>query len=517
MNNELNAKDRDKTTVVNGTEERSAPQPGGTFSNNGKRLGIFVIAYNAESHIEETLKRIPEAVWQAVKVVYVIDDCSTDETVDKTLLLRREKMVVLRNPVNQMYGGNQKLGYQYAIDQGLDAVVMLHADGQYAPEYLEELLKPIVNNEADVAFGSRMKDKKGALRGHMPVYKFVANIILSKIQNFFSGMNLSEFHSGYRAYSTDFLRNVPFWENTNDWHFDTEIWYQARQYGCRIAEVPIPTHYGDEICRVSGIRYGMNCIIASFKYYLFRRNLFYSRIYDIDQRGIKYHEKFSDPFSSHSKIYKRLLLENIKDKKILELGVGDSSLTKRMFEAGAVIDVIEIDPRLLKEAGPYCRRSFSVDLEEIEKAGVSQQYYDIIVAADVLEHLKDPELVLSKLKKFLKKNGLLIVSLPNVANIYVRLNIFFGRFPYHTKGILDKSHLHFYTLTTAKNMLTKTGWSVSKIDITPLPLGIVFPFLLKMPFSIILGLMHGTTKLFKGLLAYQNIFYCHNPNSPALL
>jgi len=182
-----------------------------------KRVGVFVIAYNAESHIEETLSRIPEDMWESITAVYVIDDCSTDETVEKALSFQghQGKLVVLRNRVNRMYGGNQKLGYQYAIDSGLDVVVMLHADGQYAPEYLERILAPIVRGDADVVIGSRMMERRDALKGGMPRYKFLGNIILTRIQNALSGMNLSEFHSGYRAYNTRFLRDIPFWENTD--------------------------------------------------------------------------------------------------------------------------------------------------------------------------------------------------------------------------------------------------------------------------------------------------------------
>ena len=182
-----------------------------------KRVGVFVIAYNAESHIEETLSRIPEDMWESITAVYVIDDCSTDETVEKALSFQghQGKLVVLRNRVNRMYGGNQKLGYQYAIDSGLDVVVMLHADGQYAPEYLERILAPIVRGDADVVIGSRMLERRDALKGGMPRYKFLGNIILTRIQNALSGMNLSEFHSGYRAYNTRFLRDIPFWENTD--------------------------------------------------------------------------------------------------------------------------------------------------------------------------------------------------------------------------------------------------------------------------------------------------------------
>jgi glycosyltransferase involved in cell wall biosynthesis len=111
----------------------------------GCRIGIFVIAYNAESHIEKTLSRIPEAVWQKLTVVYIVDDCSSDETTLKALDFNHEhsaKIVVIRNRVNLRYGGNQKLGYQWAIDQQLDIVVMLHADGQYAPEFLNRCTRP---------------------------------------------------------------------------------------------------------------------------------------------------------------------------------------------------------------------------------------------------------------------------------------------------------------------------------------------------------------------------------------
>jgi glycosyltransferase involved in cell wall biosynthesis len=148
-------------------------------NNPGCRIGIFVIAYNAESHIEKTLSRIPEAVWNMITVVYIVDDCSSDETTGKALNFTSKhtaQIVVIRNRVNLRYGGNQKLGYQWAIDQQLDIVVMLHADGQYAPEFLEQMYTPIMNNEADVVIGSRMMTKDTALHGGMPKYKYYGNI-----------------------------------------------------------------------------------------------------------------------------------------------------------------------------------------------------------------------------------------------------------------------------------------------------------------------------------------------------
>lgn len=488
-------------------------------NNPNCRIGIFVIAYNAESHIEKTLSRIPEAVWKMLTVVYIVDDCSSDDTTRIALNFNSEysgRIVVIRNRVNLRYGGNQKLGYQWAIDQQLDIVVMLHADGQYAPEFLEQMYTPIMYDEADVVIGSRMMTAKTALQGGMPAYKYYGNIILTKMQIALTGLKLSEYHSGYRAYSVKFLKSIPFWENSNEWHFDTQILLQNYQVKARIKELPIPTYYGDEICRVNGMSYAFNCVISSFGFLLFRRGIYYSRKYDVNLKGQRYFDKFDDPYSSHSIIYKYLLEHGVNGKKILELGVGDASLTKRLKANGAVINGVEFDKVYIEQAEPYCEKIFTGDLNKIENMDLGADY-DIIVAADILEHLVDPEYVLSKLKTNLKKDGLLVVSLPNVANIYVRMSLLFGRFNYHSKGLLDKTHLHFYTISTASSMLAKTGWKITGKNVTAIPLAIVFPFLRLAVFRWILQLFYGMTRLFKGLFAYQSLFFCTNPNSTELL
>ncbi len=484
----------------------------------GKKIGVFVVAYDAESQIERTLGRIPEEIWKALTVLYIVDDCSIDNTVQRALAFDRwkDKIVVLRNRVAQRYGGSQKVGYQYAIDHGLDVVVLLHADGQYAPERLGALLEPLVAGSADVVVGSRLLDRQDARAGGMPPHRYVGNRILTRMQNALSGLRLSEFHSGYRAYSVAMLRSIPFWENTDDWHFDTQILYQAARAGARFAEVPIPTYYGDEIRHVHGIVYGLNCLSTSLAFCLHRKGVFYGRNYDVSIRGRRYFDKFNDPASSHSRIFERLKAEGLAGKKILELGVGDASLTRRLCEAGAIVDGIEIDALSADIARPFCRTVYQNNLDDLPGTGLPERY-DMVVAADVLEHLRDPELVLSTLKKFLRVGGLLIVSLPNTANLYVRLNVLLGRFPYHSKGLLDRTHLHFYTLRTAEQLLTRTGWLIEAKDVTSIPLAIVFPFLTRALFRPLMAALSALTTCLKGLLAYQGLFYCRNPNEAQLL
>ena len=496
----------------------STHTPNESPNASGKKIGIFVIAFNAESHLENTLDRIPQDLWPQLDRVYIIDDCSTDDTVHLALRLKDkfDKLEVIRNKVNRRYGGNQKNGYQYAIDHDLDIVALLHADGQYAPEHLPNILQPLIDDQAEVVLGSRMINRQDALKGGMPKYKYYGNIFLTKLQNMLCGTDLAEFHTGYRAYATKFLKSVPFWENTDEWHFDTEILLQAKASEARILELPIPTYYGDEICHVNGIAYAMNCISTALRFALFRSGIIYNRIFDVNIKGRKYFSKFDDPYSSHSLIYKFLETKNIKELSILELGVGDASLTERLHQDDAKVDCIELDPESAQLAEPFAQKVSTANVEQLFPSHI-EKGYDMVIAADILEHLVDPESVLSGLKAWTVKDGELIVSLPNVVNIYVRLSILLGRFRYHRKGILDATHLHFYTSKSARRLLEKTGWVVDRHEVTAIPAGIIFPFLRKTPFRFLHTALYGCTRLFKGLLGYQLLFYCRNPNQSELL
>src|SRR4030095_7661567 len=211
----------------------------------GKRILIFIVAYNAEKTISSVLQRIPEELRCKDVEVLIIDDSSKDETFRAGLKHEDAtsdfKITILRNPENQGYGGNQKLGYPHAIHHGVDILALIHGDGQYAPEKLPVLIDPLVKDEAAAVFGSRMINKQDALKGGMPLYKWVGNQVLTTFQNALLGSKLSEFHSGYRLYSTKALAKIPFDRNSNDFHFDTDIIVQLVFARLKIVEIPIPT------------------------------------------------------------------------------------------------------------------------------------------------------------------------------------------------------------------------------------------------------------------------------------
>ena len=251
------------------------------------RLLIFIVAYYAESTLRWVLDRVPPSLFEDFDCeILVIDDASKDRTFEVGSEYQREhasvRMTVLRNEYNQGYGGNQKVGYAYAISHGFDFVALVHGDGQYAPEELPRLLAPLTSGRADAVFGSRMLQAGQALKGGMPLYKYVGNRILTTVQNLLLGSKLSEFHSGYRVYSVSALTRIPFRLNSNDFHFDTEIIIQLMNAGAPIVELPIPTYYGDEICRVNGMKYAKDVVWATLQNLAHRSGVRYQRRHCIE-------------------------------------------------------------------------------------------------------------------------------------------------------------------------------------------------------------------------------------------
>lgn len=251
------------------------------------KIAIFIPAYNAASTLPKVLDRIPPHIRDEVQEIFVIDNNSPDNTyliaVGYQHQNRDFKLSVFRNKDNYGYGGSQKIAYQYAIEQGHDVVVMLHGDAQYAPEYLVHLLAPFRQGEGvDMVFGSRMSG--APLKGGMPLHRFLGNKVLTAIQNRVLGTRISEFHSGYRAFRCASLRRIPFTNCSDSYHFDTEVIIQMVEAGMTIAELPIPTHYGDEKSYVRVWQYGVNVLKVMGKYVVHKRGLRYYPQFDITRR-----------------------------------------------------------------------------------------------------------------------------------------------------------------------------------------------------------------------------------------
>ncbi len=231
---------------------------------------ILVVAYNAEKTIISLLNRMPADVWKRATEVVIADDASKDKTalVAKKYKAKNKKvnLTIIKHEKNQGYGGNQKWGYNYAFKKGYDIAVMIHGDAQYPPEYILPLIKSIEENKADFVFGSRMAGHP--IKGGMPIYKFLGNVFLTTVENIVLRTRLTEFHSGFRAYSLETLNKIPLNLDSDGFHFDSEIIIQLVYSRKKIKEIVIPTFYGDEKCNVKVISYGLNILKELTKYIL---------------------------------------------------------------------------------------------------------------------------------------------------------------------------------------------------------------------------------------------------------
>ncbi|MBD3164436.1 glycosyltransferase [Candidatus Woesearchaeota archaeon] len=231
-----------------------------------KRAVIVMPAYQAESTIESVFKRIPKNILEKIYSIIVVDDGCTDKTEEiiKKLQEENNKIILLKHGVNKGYGAAQKTGFNKALGLEADIAILLHSDGQYPPEIIEKMISPLENGY-DVVLGSRILGGE-ALKGGMPLIKYIGNRGLTFIENLAYGLNISEYHSGYMAYSSNALRTIKFNALSNNFHFDGEMTMMAGKKKLRIKEVPIPTTYANEKSHLNIFAYGFDVLSIIFKY-----------------------------------------------------------------------------------------------------------------------------------------------------------------------------------------------------------------------------------------------------------
>ena len=468
------------------------------------RVLIFIVAYNAGSRLPTVLKRIPDSVFSNYDVnVLIIDDFSNDDTFELSINANVDlglpvNIRVLQNQENQGYGGNQKLGYHYAIKYNFDYVVLLHGDGQYAPEVMPELLEKIISEKADAIFGSRMLSGL-AIKEGMPAYKYIGNRILTFMQNGLLGTKLSEFHSGYRIYKVSKLASTKFELNTNDFHFDTQIIIQLVKSKAKIIELPIPTYYGDEICHVDGIKYAYDVMVSTIKAKAQDYYILYDRKYDLEtDDNQRYVAKGNFP-SPHKFVLDRL--SKASKPTVLDVGCAGGYVTADLVKHGARVTGVDLYP--VENESSFVN-FYQCDLDQGLPAQI-QSKYDYILLLDIIEHLKQPEHFMTELKKVSTSGNTpeLIISTGNIGFIIIRLMLLFGQFNYGKKGILDLTHTRLFTFKSLKAMLEQCGYKVKSMQGIPVP----FPLLLNNTkfSSFLLSINKFFIRISKTLFSYQMI------------
>ncbi len=495
--------------MANLTEAGALTGPADQSAQGQPRIGILVVAYNAESTLASVLDRVPKSFWPRISQVFVCDDASDDSTYLVGLGYKQMAgdlpLNIMRHPRNLGYGGNQKAGYRMAIDAGLDIIVMLHGDGQYAPECLPEIVAPLERGEADAVFGSRMMEPGAARRGGMPLYKYVGNRILTSFENRMLGTSLSEFHSGYRAYSVEALKAIPFERNSDNFNFDTQIIVQLVDAGKRIVEVPIPTHYGDEICYVNGLKYARDVCGDVAKYRLERIGFGAGDFGAADAS----HDRFE---RDEARATMLRWLEHRPPGEVLAVGPVSRAIADRVREFGHNVTVVQpppVDASLERPDDWFVADSDAGIPEAVMKRGP----FDVVLCAGALELVRKPEQLLARARGLLGPDGVLIGSTPNFGHWYPRIRTALGLFDYDQRGVLGNAHIRFFTRRGLRYRFRGAGLEVAHEEFTGLPVSVLYPGRRRLTrvlrlFDQVLAAVWPT------LFGYQIVFMCE-PAAPA--
>ncbi|OGW25839.1 MAG: glycosyl transferase family 2 [Nitrospirae bacterium GWC2_42_7] len=229
-----------------------------------KKVVVVLPAYNAEKTLQDTYSEIPQDI---VDEIILVDDASSDRTAEVARSLGIRTII---HPENKGYGGNQKTCYREALKLGGDIIIMLHPDYQYTPKLIPAMAYLIQSDEFDAVLGSRILSG-GALKGGMPLYKYISNRVLTLIQNFFLGAKLSEYHTGYRAFRREVLEQLPLGENSDDFVFDNQMLAQIIYFGYRIGEISCPAKYFKDASSINfsrSVKYGLGVLATTFKFVL---------------------------------------------------------------------------------------------------------------------------------------------------------------------------------------------------------------------------------------------------------
>ena len=240
------------------------------------KIIVVMPAYNAEKTVKKTYTDLPKDL---IKEVILVDDASKDKTIDKA---KKLGITVYVHKENKGYGGNQKTCYDQALKRKPDIVVMVHPDYQYDSKLVGVLCEPIVNGRADIMLGSRIQTRRQVLAGGMPLYKYFSNRFLTLVENLAMGLNLSEYHTGFRAFRPEVLKTVPYRKFSNDFIFDQQILISALSFGFNISDIPIPCKYFPEASSISfrrSAKYGVLTLWTVVTYLLNQHGFFKSAIF----------------------------------------------------------------------------------------------------------------------------------------------------------------------------------------------------------------------------------------------
>jgi len=442
---------------------RRRAELGGAFP----RIGVFLFEGSDPESLRKTLERIPAGLDEILAEVVVMEHPGLQDA----LILARELAVrptlelrIHRGPRDSGFGGLRKAAFEYALQRGLDLVVTLRADGLHPPELLPLLLHPALDGLDRLVVAGRLhrlsRRQPGLGYAHL-----LAHRLATGFHNRLLGLRLDDYHSGYRVYPTRALPSIPYQLNAADASFDMQLVIQCRALGVPIVEVPVPPTWREYSSDLHGLREVLRACGTVMDYRLHQLHVTRRGPYFVD-RGAHYTLKQSRT-GSHMQIVDAIE----PGSRVLDLGCSQGLLARPLKAKQVSIVGVDVGPPQprAREMDAYLQR----DLEDPLELPFGREF-DFVVIADVIEHLRSRLELLRRARRHLKEGGRLIISTPNVALWFYRLSLLAGRFEYGPRGVLDETHVRFFTRSSFRREVERAGYRIVRERVTALPFEIVF-------------------------------------------
>jgi SAM-dependent methyltransferase len=436
----------------------------------GPKIGLLLLEGTSPSAPDTFLDGLPEDLRVGLSQVFVTDRARPSAEHADGLGHQEASGAPALTSINHRrgldYGARQKAAFRLAIERGLDIIVVLRGSEQHTPELLGDLVAPLSRGECDAVFGSGVPAGTRAPHRAVPARTALANGLLTRLENRMLGTKLSDLDSACRAYSVEALASVPFEANSDGHEFDIEIIIQLVGAGKRIGEIPVRTDLWPERWRGGVLGHTKDVALDVLRYRLAKVGFFFG---GPAQVGDEYQLKNAEN-ASHSIILR--WLEQIPPARVLDVGCSSGLLGQRMRALGHTVTGVDIHelPGVLDRCDRFVQADLDVGLpQEVMRDGP----YDVAVAADLLEHVREPELLLDQIASVLVPRGRLIVSVPNFGHWYPRTRTALGLFDYDQRGILDRGHVRFFTRRGLLSRLEHARFVVLREQATGLPLEVL--------------------------------------------
>jgi 2-polyprenyl-3-methyl-5-hydroxy-6-metoxy-1,4-benzoquinol methylase len=463
-------------------------------------IGLFLFGCADAQRLRATLLRVPAAAAPWLLEIVVAPQPAGGLALGEVEKLAAETGLpvrLLRDPRNSGYGGARRAAFEYALSRGFDYVIQMRGDGAHPPEALPDLLHAAVVGGERVVIASRLVDRVETWRAGMTLARVAAHALATGLQNRALGLALTDYHSSYRLYATSVLRGIPFQLNAADRRFETQILIQCRALGAPLCEVRVLPAWKEYAGGREGLAEVLRGSATAVDYRLHQLHLTRRPSFFVEQ-DVHYTFKRS-PTGSHMQIVDAIR----PGSRVLDLGCSQGLLARPLLAKGARMVGVDAGPpeRLAAELEGYYRRDLDQPLElPLGRA------FDYVVVADVIEHLRNRTQLLRSARRFLKEDGRLIISTPNIALWFYRLSLLAGRFEYGPRGVLDETHVRLFTRASFRREVEKAGFQVVHERVTALPFEVVFQSTGRSRLiHAIAQAYHGLARAWPTLFAYQFI------------